>query len=353
VDRRAVERTGLELKVLDARGCYVVPGFMDPHEHLLGGSGEEGFASQTPEIAAGEIISAGITSVVGCLGADTTTKTLPGLLAKVKALKEEGLNAYMWTGGYEIPTPAITDKAPNDLMFIDEVIGVGEIAVADERSSDPNAEELAKLMHETYVAGTLSKKSGRTHVHIGNKEERLKLLRDVVKTNGVRAEWLYVTHITRSEELMKEAIDLAKDGAWVDMDTVDENLPGCLRYYLDNLGWPEKLTFSTDASITSPTNLIGQIRACLDERVLPLETLLTFVTSNTAEALKQPQKGGIEVGKIADILIVEKQGFKLRDVICQGRILYKDGRLAFREQFLEESNRKITFEGRLAVEASA
>ncbi|MFL6373492.1 MAG: amidohydrolase family protein [Pyrinomonadaceae bacterium] len=348
IDRRQVEATGLEVKILDAGGCYVVPGFMDPHEHLLGGSGEEGFASQTPEITAGEIISAGITSVVGCLGADTTTKTLPGLLAKVKALKEEGLNAFMWTGGYEVPTPAITDKAPNDLMFIDEVIGIGEIAVADERSSDPNPSELAKLMHETYVAGTLSKKSGLTHIHIGKKEERLALLRDVVKKNGVRPDWLYVTHITRSEELMKEAIELAKDGAWVDMDTVDRNLPGCLANYLENTGWPDKLTISTDASKTSPHNMLDQIRACYDERVAPLETLLRFVTANTAEALKLPQKGGIAVGKVADILIVEQQGFVLRDVICQGRILYKDGRLTFREQFLEGSNRKVTLTGNSA-----
>jgi len=39
----------------------VTPGFIDPHEHLLGVSGEEGFATQTPEISVSEIICAGIT----------------------------------------------------------------------------------------------------------------------------------------------------------------------------------------------------------------------------------------------------------------------------------------------------
>ena len=349
VDRRPIESTGLALNVIDADGCYVVPGLMDPHEHLLGGSGETGFASQTPEIAAGEIVSAGITSVVGCLGADTTTKTLPGLLAKVKALKEEGLNAYMWTGGYEVPTPSITDKAPNDLMFIDEVIGVGEIAIADERSSDPEPADLAKLMHETHVSGTLSKKSGLTHVHVGKKDERLALLREMITHNSVSAEWLYVTHITRSKELMKEAIELTNDGAWVDMDTVDENLADCLAYYIEEGGRTDRLTFSTDSSIKSPRHLIDQLRACFEEKVAPLETLLGLVTANTAKALKQPQKGGIEVGKVADVLIVEKQGFSLRDVICQGKVLLKNGHLAFQEKFLEESDRTIELHGRLTT----
>src|SRR5436853_3876147 len=84
VDRKAVESLGIELEIIDAKDCFVTPGFIDPHQHLLGGSGEDGFSSQTPEIDAAEIIAAGITTVVGCLGVDTTMKTLPGLLAKVK-----------------------------------------------------------------------------------------------------------------------------------------------------------------------------------------------------------------------------------------------------------------------------
>ena len=99
VDRRTLDALGVEHEVIDASGCAVVPGFIDPHEHLLGGSGEDGFSTQTPEVHLSEIVSGGITTVVGCLGVDTTMKTLPGLLAKVKGLCEQGITARMWTGG--------------------------------------------------------------------------------------------------------------------------------------------------------------------------------------------------------------------------------------------------------------
>jgi beta-aspartyl-dipeptidase (metallo-type) len=84
IEQAAIEALDLEFQVIDAEGCLVTPGLIDPHEHLLGGSGEEGFSTQSPEIQLSEIVTAGITTVVGCLGVDTTMKTLPGLLAKVK-----------------------------------------------------------------------------------------------------------------------------------------------------------------------------------------------------------------------------------------------------------------------------
>ena len=117
----------------------IAPGLVDPHEHLLGGSGEEGFSSQTPEIFLREIATAGVTTVVGCLGVDTTTKTMPGLLARAKALSEEGLTAFIWSGGCNVPPTTITGSLRDDLIFIDEVIGAGEVAISDNRATEPTA----------------------------------------------------------------------------------------------------------------------------------------------------------------------------------------------------------------------
>ena len=148
------------LDVLDATGCVVTPGLIDPHEHLVGGSGERGFQSQTPEIFLHELIEGAITTVVGCLGVDVVTRTMPALLAKVKGLRREGVSAYLYTGGYSVPPTTLTGSARNDILFVEEVIGVGETAIADRRSSRPEPGELARIASEVYIAGILSEKAG-------------------------------------------------------------------------------------------------------------------------------------------------------------------------------------------------
>jgi beta-aspartyl-dipeptidase (metallo-type) len=346
IDRRAAASLDDEFETIDAGGCILTPGFIDPHQHLLGGSGKKGFASQTPEIYASEIISAGITTVVGCLGVDTTMKTFAGLLAKVKALKEEGLSAFMWTGGYDVPPSTISGTARNDIMFIEEIIGAGEIAISDERSTDHVPHELARLVIDTHNGGMLSKKAGVTHFHVGDGEQRLQPLRNLLEEfKVIKPEWLYPTHITRSPQLVREAIELAAQGSFVDIDTVDEDLLEQFKFYVENDGKLDKLTVSTDASIKSPSNLLDQIRACVVENKIPLAQILPCVTQNTAEVLRLESKGKIEKGKAADILIFEKDSLALRDVICGGRRLFKNGKVNFKEAFLKESNRAVKLIG--------
>jgi beta-aspartyl-dipeptidase (metallo-type) len=345
ISRRAVESLGVDYEVVDARGSLITPGFIDPHSHLLGGSGEKGFSTQTPELSATEIIEAGITTVVGCLGVDTTMKTMAGLLAKAKALKEEGLNAFIWTGGYNVPPTTISKDARDDIMFIDEVIGAGEIAISDLRSTEPDFHELAHLVHDAYVGGMLSKKAGVTHFHVGDTGKRLHLLRDLIDKDDVQPDWLYPTHITRSPELMLEAIELAGRGSFVDIDTVNEDLVQWLTFYKENDGDMTKLTVSSDSSITSPSTFFEQIRSCIVEHKFPLEEILPLVTANTAKILKLDLKGRIEAGKSADCLVLEKETFELREVIVGGRRLLRDGKIAFKEAFLKDSNRRITLTG--------
>ena len=348
ITQKEVKQLGVETNIIDAKDCYVVPGFIDPHQHLLGGSGEQGFSTQTPEIDAAEIVSAGITSVVGCLGVDTTMKTMPGLLAKAKALKEEGLNAYIWSGGYHIPPRTITDNIEDDIMFIEEVIGCGEVAISDERSTNPSALELARIVSNAHNGGMLSRKSGLTHFHVGDEDKRLEILRTLINEHQVKPEWLYPTHVMRSEELMLEAVELAKLGAFVDMDMVDGGLRKWLNFYLENGGPIEKLTVSSDASKTSPSNLFNEFRKCVLEDGFTIDRVLPVVTSNTAQALKLALKGTLEPGKAADILVLNKEDLELRHVFSLGRHLFKDGKLNFKERFLKESNRVVHLEGEKA-----
>jgi beta-aspartyl-dipeptidase (metallo-type) len=345
VNRHALESLGVEHEVVDVEGCLVTPGWIDPHVHLLGGSGEQGFSTQTPEFFVDEIVRYGFTTVVGCLGVDTTMKTMPGLLAKAKALEEEGLNARVWTGGYNVPTTSILGSAREDIMFIDEVIGVGEVAIADRRGMEPDPRELARLMTDAYVGGMLARKAGVTHFHVGEGKRRLEKLRQVIDDFEVDPAWIYATHIERSEELMREAIALAHRGATVDIDTVEGDLAQWLRFYLDNDGDPERLTVSSDASINSPRAFAEQVCDCIVNHRMPIEQVLPLVTSNTARVLKLEQKGTLERGKLADVLVLERDTLAVRHVWSKGRCMVRDGELAVRAGWLAESKREVVLVG--------
>ncbi|HEV2146985.1 MAG TPA: amidohydrolase family protein [Longimicrobiaceae bacterium] len=345
VDRRAVEALGVECEVVDATDCLVVPGFIDPHQHLLGGSGEKGFSSQTPEFFVSEIVRWGITTVVGVLGVDTTMKTMPGLLAKVKGLKEQGLNAFVWTGGYDVPPTSIMGSVRDDLMFIEEVIGAGEIAISDLRGMDPPVQELARIATDCYVGGMLAGKAGLTHFHVGESDRRLAPLRELLDGYDVQPEWLYATHVERSEKLMREAVELANRGASVDVDTVEEDLPKWLRFYLDEGGDPERITASSDAGTNSPRVLYEQVRRCVVEEGFPMEQALSLVTRNTARTLKLQEKGVLEKGRMGDVVLLEKGTLEIVHVLSRGVFMVRDGSLAVQDRFLEGSNREIHLRG--------
>jgi beta-aspartyl-dipeptidase (metallo-type) len=347
IDHSAVEASGLEVEVIDAEGCLVVPGLIDPHEHLLGGSGENGFSTQSPEITLSEIVSAGITTVVGCLGVDTTMKTLPGLLAKVKGLCEQGITARMWTGGYNVPPTTLTGTVRNDILFIAEVIGCGEVAIADERSTEPESRELARVVNDAYVGGMLSGKAGITHFHVGDSERRLQCLREITDRRRFQIcpEWLYATHVERNEDLMREGIDLARRGVTLDIDVAEHDLAKWLRFYFENGGPPERLTISSDASETSPRTLFDQWRGAVVEHGFDLQQVLPLVTSNTARVLQLRSKGALEPGMDGDLLVLDPENLEIVEVIARGKRMVSNRELQVSEAFLQESERRIELYG--------
>lgn len=345
VDRRALEATGLGIEIINAAGCIVIPGLIDPHEHLIGGSGEAGFATQTPEIGFRELVGAGITTVVGCLGVDTTTKTMPGLLAKAKGLQAEGLTAFIYSGGYDVPPVTLTGSVRNDLIIVNEVIGAGEVAISDRRSTEPSVPELARLVRDSFVGGLLSGKAGITHFHVGEGKQRLKPVRTLLEEHEIEAPWLYLTHVERNEPLMLEAVEVSHAGVTVDIDTVEGDLARWLQFYMDNGGDMAHLTVSSDAAISSPATLWEQLKSCITNHGHPIELVVRLATANTAAVLGLLGKGKLQTGCDADIAILEKGSFELRDVIARGKQLLRDGQLTLTEAFLEGSNRRIDLHG--------
>lgn len=339
IDVGAVEKSGVLIERVDAGGCVAVPGLIDPHVHFIGGSGEEGFASQSPEITAGELFRAGITTAVGTLGVDTTTRNLPALLGKAKGLKQEGLSAYIWTGGYDVPPKTLTGSVRDDMLLIEEVIGAGETAIADLRSTEPTPLELARLATECYVGGILSSKAGVLHLHVGDGPRRLRRIWQALEEFDVEISWFYPTHAERNEELMKEAIRFAQMGGTIDLDVFEEDLAKWLRMYVEAGADLARITISTDSAINAPRTLLGQIRDVVDQKIVSLDVALALATSNTASILKLRDKGHLKEDYSADLLLLERDSLQIRHVFARGRQVVRDGQLVKGEKFREKSKR--------------
>lgn len=95
----------LEVQEINGEDMAAVPGFIDSHEHILGGGGEGGFHTRTPEASLGDLVRNGITTVVGCIGTDGVGRDMAALLAKAHALENEGITTYAYTGSYQVPVP--------------------------------------------------------------------------------------------------------------------------------------------------------------------------------------------------------------------------------------------------------
>lgn len=328
-----------DVEVIDATGLIITPGIIDPHVHLIGGGGEGGFATRTPELLLSGIIKAGITTVVGCLGTDGTTRHMTSLLAKARGLEEEGITTYIYSGNYHIPTPTITASVKDDIILIDKVIGAGEIAISDSRSAQPSVHEVAKLVAEARIGGLLSGKSGVTHFHVGIGKDRLAFLHTLLEDYEIPPANIYVTHITRSKELVDDAISLAHKGAFVDI-TADQETGQWIQYYKENNGDLTQLSISSDGNgslpkfnqkgeligfgVASQRTLFEQIVSAVKDYHLPLTEVLSLVTVNPARALCLDTKGSIKEGYDADILMLDEVSFEIEHVFAKGQHMLKN-----------------------------
>ena len=328
-------------EVLDAEGRLLVPGLIDLHVHLLGGGGEAGPASRLPEVTFGELTAAGITTCVGCLGTDDVTRHLEDLLAKARALFLRGLTAYIYTGSYHVPPVTLTGSVRRDLVLIPEVIGVGEIAISDHRSSQPTLEELLRIAADARVGGMLAGKRGLVHLHVGSAPQRLGLLWQAVETTPIPMTQFHPTHVNRTPELLEEAVKWVKAGGTVDLTAPSSTLTWELAQAVERLAeadpaW-ERFTLSSDGGGSMPKfdeagNLVGyasgDVRAlwasvqALVQKGFPLEKVLRLVTSNPARILGLPQKGRIAVGYDADFLLLD-ENLRICATVARGRILFR------------------------------
>jgi len=336
---------GNATEIIDAAGCMVVPGFIDQHVHLIGGGGEGGFATRTPEVMLTQLTSAGITTVVGTLGTDSVTRHLESLLAKARGLENEGISTWIYTGAYALPSPTITGSVLSDIVLIDKVIGV-KVAMSDHRSSQPSRVDIARLGAAARVAGMLSGKAGIVHIHMGDGSRKLDFLFEIVAGSELPITQYTPTHLNKNKELLAEGIRFAKYGGMLDITTSSgavapqrceaaDAVRACLeaqvpldRITMSSDGNGSMPAFNAKGELTGliaakPGSLFDALRQIVSTGVLPLEEALRLVTVNPATSLKLPRKGRIAVGNDADCVVLDKE-LKIRHVFAKGCCLVRD-----------------------------
>lgn len=341
---------GLETEVIDAAGRKVIPGYVDQHVHIIGGGGESGPYSRTPEVQLSAVTTAGVTTVVGVLGTDGTTRHLESLLAKARALDTEGITAYILTGSYEVPLNTILSDARRDIIVIDKVLGIGEVSISDHRSSLPSRDEIKRIASQARLGGMLSGKAGVLQFHMGSGKAGLTEVFAVLDETEIPAKHFIPTHVNRDEGLFRQAMDLARRGGYMDITSGIRKKDGfsggiepsvAIRMCWE-AGVPmDHVTMSSDGnggmSLTLPDGsqklLVAQL-ASLHEEVrdavltegVPLETAIRVAGENPARANGLwPRKGTLRPDSDGDLLILDEE-MHIDTVVARGRVMVRDGK---------------------------
>lgn len=357
-DEIGIPKNFVDIDIIDAKDKYVVPGFIDSHVHICGGGGEGSFKTRTPEIQLTDITLGGVTTVIGVLGTDGTTRTMSNLIAKARGLEEEGITTYVYTGSYQVPIRTITGSIQDDIILIDKIIGVGEVALSDHRSSQPTVEDIMKIAAEARVGGILSGKGGVVNIHMGDGDRQLDFIEEIVETTEIPVTQFLPTHMGRNTKLFTKSIEYAKKGGFVDFTTsssnkdkktIDTKPSRALKILLEEGVSPKNITFSSDGQGSLPKfdkegNFVGlgvgkvislydEVKdAILDEKVSMDKALMT-ITSNPANILKLHRKGYIKEGMDGDIVLIDKNTLEIDTVVAMGRIMILEGEVIVKGTF--------------------
>jgi beta-aspartyl-dipeptidase (metallo-type) len=344
----------LRVEEHDLGGRRVIPGLVDCHVHLTGGGGEAGPETRVPPLGLSRLTTGGVTTAIGLLGTDDTVRTTAELVTTARGLIAEGLSAWCYTGGYHVPPVTATGSVRGDIVLIDLIVGVGELAISDHRSSQPTFEELIRVAGDAHVGGLMAGKAGIVHLHVGDGPRGLEMVRDAIERTELPAAVFNPTHVNRRKALFEEAMALAQQGCTIDVTAFPVEKgedawsasDALLRYHQHGLP-PARITVSSDGGgcfpqfdkdgrvvaldVGRPSSMAETLKELLG-RGQPLERVLPAFTSNPARLLLLPRKGHLAAGADADLVVLGSDG-SVEDVMARGRWHVRDGRSVIRGGF--------------------
>lgn len=349
-DGEPLPASGPGVETVDLAGRRVIPGLVDPLVHFIGGGGEGGFGTRTPELALEDALASGVTTLVGALGTDALTRTPANLLGKARELAAGGLTTYCYTGSYQLPPVTLTGSVGSDILFIPDFIGVGEVAISDHRGSQPAASELARLAAEARTAGMLAGKSGIVFIHTGDAPTHLEPLREAARQSAIPLAQFLPTHINRTPELFEDGVRFAREGGRIDFTTsttpallADGEVPAAeaVARALHARVEPSRITLSSDANASLPqfdearrfvglepgrlSSLFAVLGQCVNDHGIALERALGMASTHAADALTLTAKGRLAPGCDADLLVLSDGEWAIDEVWALGRRVHRRG----------------------------
>lgn len=337
---------GDRLEIIEAEGCFCVPGIVDIHMHFNGAGGENRPEFRTPPTQLSELTRSGITTAIGLLGTDGVSRSLKDLYMKARGLQNEGLSTWIWTGSYQIPSPTITGHVPTDIAMIDKVLGL-KMAYSDHRSSHPDDALLVKTIAESRVGGINGGKCGKVMCHMGNPPDGLERMRHALSGTAIPLNQVIPTHLNRSADVLDAAIEHGKAGGNVDITSALSELfhfvgavkPSKAVVKLLDAGVPvQRISMSSDGNgsmtvpkegggfrtIVAPTKSMFQEFSAFLKEGIPPGDAVRIVSTNPAEWLLLESKGRVREGADADLLLVRESDYSLRMVFAMGRKMVED-----------------------------
>ena len=239
-------------------------------------------------------------------------------------------------------------------MLIDLILGVGELALSDHRSSQPTLDELLRIAADAHVGGLMSGKAGILHLHVGDGPRGLEPVRDAIDRSEIPPGVFNPTHVNRRKALFDDAMALSERGCTIDItafpigDDEDAWPAGeALVRYLDAGLRPERVTVSSDGGgclpvfdgegrvasmdVGRPSAMAATLRGLL-ESGQRLERVLPAFTANPARLLRLHRKGRLTPGADADIVVLDDKS-AITDVMARGRWHVRDGNAVTRGTF--------------------
>ena len=336
---------------LDLTGLVVMPGLIDMHIHGCGGADTGDATPEALETMSQTLVKNGVTSF--CPASMTLSfEELTKIFANIDAMKDKVGGAYIHGANMEGPYIAMSKKGAQNPLYVrnpdkEEFKKLyegcnGAIKVVDIAPECDGGDEFIKeiqpicpvsIAHTDagYDEAVHAIELGVRHItHLFNAQSGLHHRKpgvvgaafDVGRANGVRAEIICDGFHIHPATLRIAFREMGEDGTVIISDSM--KAAGCPDGDYDLGGQPvyvrDGKALLADGTIAASTSNVYKELKNVISFGIPEKQAVKSATINPAKAIRVDDKtGSIEEGKLADILVVDKD-YNIKLVIVKGEI---------------------------------